>query len=128
MTSSTAPLVAICAMIIAIVIRFLLAKNKVLESREDGDAGAKPFIGEVFPQIEPLLPMEQGVEEKPVSKGFFKKSPEMAVHGAEQSAALPKMVQPVVKEEKNRFEKVVMKNRSDAKKAFIYSEIFNRKY
>ena len=127
MTSSTAPLVAICAMIIAIVIRFLLAKNKVLEGK-DGDAGAKPFIGEVFPQIEPLLPMEQGVEEKPVSKGFFKKSPEMAVHGAEQSVALPKMVQPVVKEEKNRFEKVVMKNRSDAKKAFIYSEIFNRKY
>ena len=123
-----APVVAICAMIIAIVIRSLLAKSKALESREDGDAGVRPFIGEVFPRIEPFLPMEQGVDEKPVSGGFFKKSPEAVVHETGASAALSKTAQPVVKEDKNRFEKVSMKSKSDAKKAFIYSEIFNRKY
>lgn len=85
------------------------------------DVKAKPIMGEAFPTVE-LFEMQQP-QEPP--------APSRPVVSRKAAAPAPKPVV-VASEEKHTVEKVhgriQLGNRSEAKKAFIYSEIFKRKY
>jgi hypothetical protein len=97
--------------------------------------GGKQVFGEAFPEIEMqepqpeyVAPAREAVPERHPSK------PERKHRGASQ----PQPVRPVAaeeaafdkNEEKQATEKPLVRlgNKSEAKKAFIYSEIFKRKY
>ena len=99
--------------------------------------GGKQVFGEVFPEIEMPEPQPEYVApaREAAPEGRSSK-PERKPRGASQPQ--PQPVRPVAAEE-TAFDKneekqatgerfVRMGNKSEAKKAFIYSEIFKRKY
>ncbi len=98
-----------------------------------GNDGGKPF-GESFPTIEILEPEKAGHAPAPASAVAAPKRPARkpgpqrhSVQGPVQVAApsAPKKENP----EPGRKERLVkLGSKSDAKRAFLYSEIFNRKY
>lgn len=101
--------------------------------------GGKQVFGEAFPEIEMpepqpeyVAPAREAAPERHPSK------PERKPRGASQPQPQPQPVRPVAAEE-TAFDKneekqatgerfVRLGNKSEAKKAFIYSEIFKRKY
>ena len=103
---------------------------KTVNSTKTGKSEGKGVAGEVFPSVEPLEPVAEpsasakkprkGVEQqKPAHRSA---SPSPAVQGEVSGANEPA---PAGNAKKGRF---AIKDKSDAKRAVIYSEIFNRKY
>ena len=109
---------AVLSILVLAVIYSVVFVVKSLTSKNPG-VEAKPLMGEVFPEIkiygEPLQQREE-VPQIPVKK-------ELKTETAARQPA-PAVATPAV-EKKGKF---AIKGRSEAKKAFIYSEIFNRKY
>lgn len=110
------------------------ARNSAKAKRE---AGQEPdeVLTEQFPAIDSQEEYENVPDEVGRSfLGLF--APKKKVKEAPQrkrpatSAAAPekKTPPPAPAEEKKKEGRISMKNKSEAKKAFIYSEIFNRKY
>lgn len=94
-----------------------------------GDAGRKVF-GENFPSVEILepdesVPVSPSAEPARTPDGIGQQRHRPAKPVA-PSAPDKKPQEQVVKERKERL--VKLQNRSEAKRAFLYSEIFNRKY
>lgn len=101
--------------------------------------GEKQVFGEAFPEIEMPEPQPEYVApaREAAPEGHPSK-PERKPRGASQPQPQPQPVRPVAAEE-TAFDKneekqatgerfVRLGNKSEAKKAFIYSEIFKRKY
>lgn len=98
---------------VVFVVKSLLAKNPGVD--------AKPVMTEVFPEIKacemPFLQedMQPRKKEKKAIRTVSKEKPHEVVE------------EPVV-EEKKEHRRISLGGKSEAKRAFIYSEIFNRKY
>ena len=100
-------------------------------SRKDA-AGEERTFGESFPTVEILEPAQDASGHVAVSpKSRRKVSPDVASNATatsvqkEKAAAVAK--EPVAPKDSHA-KKVPLSTKSDAKRAFIYSEIFNRKY
>lgn len=100
-----------------------------------GENGGKPVLGEGFPTIDILQPETETQTTVPCVPG----SPKMTAQDVLAAKRIDSItnrlsqiatpVQAVKKEETAKRERlVVLNSKSDAKRAFIYSEIFNRKY
>ncbi|MBQ3244579.1 MAG: hypothetical protein IJB01_08235 [Bacteroidaceae bacterium] len=112
-----------------VIAAFVYSVYSVVKSFTSDDAGVdvKPITGEVFPTIdvfntvveEPVVRENNRAKHKPVAhKRVDTDRPRTVVQQKEQP-----------QEEKAAGERLVrFSNKSDAKRAFIYSEIFNRKY
>ena len=112
-----------------LIAAFVYSVYSVVKSFTSDDAGVdvKPITGEVFPTIdvfntvveEPVVRESNQSKHKPVArKRIDTDRPRTVVQQKEQP-----------QEEKAAGERLArFSNRSDAKRAFIYSEIFNRKY
>ena len=100
-------------------------------STPQGEEGGKPVFGEGFPTIEVLQPE---TETKTVATGAPTVSAPAAPvvqkdRMANRLSHVDSSAQPAKKEEPVKHGRLVALNsKSDAKRAFIYSEIFNRKY
>lgn len=98
---------------VVFLVKSLLAKNPGVE--------AKPLMTEVFPEIN-MYEQQTDADETPVSQKEKKNI---------KQAGLQK---PIEKPVETKIDEVVkhkrfsINNKSEAKQAFIYSEIFNRKY
>lgn len=121
---------SIVSIVVLIAVYSLIAIVKVVFSK-DGGVEAKPVMGEAFPEIECLEPEElpgeprivKDTSKKSKVRDFAKLSDNRSI-SFESDAEAPA---PVSSERRNS-DKVIMKSKSDAKRAFIYSEVFNRKY
>ncbi|MBR3877373.1 MAG: hypothetical protein IKJ23_04245 [Bacteroidaceae bacterium] len=121
---------SIVSIVVLIAVYSLIAIVKVILSK-DGGVEAKPVMGEAFPEIEHLEP-EETLEEPSIVKNIGKKSKvrdfaklsDNRTLSFESDAEAPESVSI----ERRNSDKVIMKSKSDAKRAFIYSEVFNRKY
>lgn len=121
---------SIVSIVALIAVYSLIAIVKVVFSK-DGGVEAKPVMGEAFPEIECLEPEElpgeprivKDTSKKSKVRDFAKLSDNRSI-SFESDAEAPA---PVSSERRNS-DKVIMKSKSDAKRAFIYSEVFNRKY
>lgn len=112
-----------------VIAAFVYSVYSVVKSFTSDDAGVdvKPITGEVFPTIdvfntvveEPVVRENNRAKHKPVArKRIDTDRPRTVVQQKEQP-----------QEEKAAGERLArFSNKSDAKRAFIYSEIFNRKY
>lgn len=127
---------SVISIVVVIAIYSLIAIVKTLLFNSGG-VEAKPIMEEAFPTVEHIEPEEQPAEEpvvsEPVVQRPFETSPKIVVKNrTEKPSPLQETIHIVdeqpVKEDKHRLEKVMMKSKSDAKRAFIYSEVFNRKY
>lgn len=111
---------AVLSILVLAVIYSVVFVVKSLTSKNPG-VEAKPLMGEVFPEIkiygEPLQQRED-VPQTPVKKI-------VKTEVASRQPA-PTVTTPAV--EKKGHGKFAIKGKSEAKKAFVYSEIFNRKY
>lgn len=100
--------------------------------RTPADKGGAPVFGESFPTIEvlgperPERPDAAAVPQPPVAEP--RTAPAKPRTRANEPS--PRVVAPVMQEEKQekRERLARINNRSEAKRAFLYSEIFNRKY
>lgn len=123
-------MVSIVSIVVLIAVYSLIAIVKVILSK-DGGVEAKPAMGEAFPEIEHLEPEEtfekpsivENIGKKSKVRDFAKLSDNRTL-SFESDAEAP---EPVSSERRNSG-KVIMKSKSEAKRAFIYSEVFNRKY
>ena len=111
-------LIFVGAMIIAVVGQN--AKNK----KKPQTASPQEVLEDMFPDIEtdqetPIAEPQPAPQPKPV----FKRKPRMA-STPPQPPQTP-VSQPTKEKEK---QKISLSNRKEARRAFIYSEIFNRKY
>ena len=98
---------------VVFVVKSLTSKNPGVE--------AKPMMGEVFPEIKiygERLPQHEEAPVRPVKKN-------VKMETAAKQPAAPVAVPAAEKKELGRY---AIKGKSEAKRAFIYSEIFNRKY
>ena len=104
---------------------FVYSVYHVVRSLASGDADidAKPIPGEVFPTID-VFNEQQVPEEEPVVK---KRPVSMLRPEGKRTTAV---VQPPVEEQERPKERKLARfsSKSEARKAVIYSEIFNRKY
>ena len=94
-------------------------------------ADGKRAVGENFPPIEVLEPQQEySVPESPVSVARHVDAARQRNTGAPQKAPAAVSSAPEKKTEAAaRKERLVkLENKADAKRAFLYSEIFNRKY
>ena len=109
-------LIFVGAMVIAVVGQN--AKNK----KKPKTASPQEVLEDMFPEIEvdqeaPIAEPQPTSKPKPV----FKRKPHMA-------SISPEPIQTTVSQPPKEKEKISLNNRKEARRAFIYSEIFNRKY
>lgn len=79
--------------------------------------------GEVFPQMEPLVPVVEEVKSRKDKKAAEPVNPApKQSHTPLRGSDMHEHAEPV---KKNRF---AIKGKSEAKRAIIYAEIFNRKF
>lgn len=100
---------------------------------KEGDVTVKPLSQEAFPTIEVLEPTE-GYSTIPESSGDTQQSVSAAgskqqiiARSAQRTTSNVKATAPSATKHKQG-KGIALKSLSDAKRAFIYSEIFNRKY
>ena len=97
---------------------------KSVTSKDAGVEG-KPITGEVFPTIE-VIEDEPVVMPREIERETGWQPSRERVHAV---TAIPHPVaQNSIVEAKKKENKLTLKGKSDARKAFIYSEIFKRKY
>ena len=101
-------------------------------SASQGEEGGKPVFGEGFPTIEVLKPESPASPVAPDAVATPIRRVEPAVTPKRVSTPLPQ-AENANKNLKNenctkKERLVALKSKSDAKRAFIYSEIFDRKY
>ena len=109
-------LIFVGAMAIAVVGQN--AKNK----KKSKTTSPQEVLEDMFPEIE--IDQETAIAEPqpaPKPKPVFKRKPRMA-------PVSPEPTQPTVSQPAKEKEKISLNNRKEARRAFIYSEIFNRKY
>ena len=109
-------LIFVGAMVIAVVGQN--AKNK----KKPKTTSPQEVLEDMFPEIEvdqeaPIAEPQPTSKPKPV----FKRKPHMA-------SISPEPIQTTVSQPPKEKEKISLNNRKEARRAFIYSEIFNRKY
>ena len=108
---------------------FVYSVYHVVRSLASGDADvdAKPIPGEVFPTID-VFNEQQVPEEEPVQEPVVKKRPVSMLRP--EGKRTTAVVQPPVEEQERPKERKLARfsSKSEARKAVIYSEIFNRKY
>ena len=109
-------LIFVGAMAIAVVGQN--AKNK----KKSKTTSPQEVLEDMFPEIEvdqeaPIAEPQPTSKPKPV----FKRKPHMA-------SISPEPIQTTVSQPPKEKEKISLNNRKEARRAFIYSEIFNRKY
>ena len=102
-------------------------------STSQGDGGKQVF-GEGFPTIEILEP-EQKVSRPSVAPrvstiptSHVERSPQFKKESAQSPRVASNIQLPKNEDPAKHGYSVALNNKSDAKRAFIYSEIFNRKY
>ena len=98
---------------VVFLVKSLLAKNPGVE--------AKPLMTEVFPEIN-MYEQQTDADETPVSQ-----KEKVNVKPVRMSKPIEKPVEKKV-DEVVKHKRFSISNKSEAKRAFIYSEIFNRKY
>lgn len=113
-------LIAVAVVAVVYIIR-LMSKLSSTEATEDKQP--RGALGEVFPMLEALAqePVEHPQKQKSTKKQVRTTAPVVE----KASMSRPSVTEPVAVDKKERF---TIKGKSDAKKAIIYSEIFNRKY
>ena len=109
-------LIFVGAMVIAVVGQN--AKNK----KKPTTTSPQEVLEDMFPDIEtdqetPIAEPQPAPQPKPV----FKRKPRM-------SSTPPQPPQTTVPQPQKEKQKISLSNREEARRAFIYSEIFNRKY
>ena len=86
------------------------------------------YSGEEYQPVEyeePVPYVEPVAKPKKVTKAKAKPKKNVLNEGVRTTTAVPVQQEAPVKEKKER---ISLKDTSDAKRAFIYSEVFNRKY
>ena len=88
------------------------------------DVKGKPVLGEAFPRIEPL-PAKNSAP--------LLSKPALQPNAAEETEEVVPVQEPVaaIKEKPKshkKLDRISLSDKSEAKKAFIYSEVFKRKY
>lgn len=91
------------------------------------DVKGKPVLGEAFPRIDVLEPLPAKNSAPLLSK------PALQPNAAEETKEVVPVQEPVaaIKEKPKSHKKpdrISLSDKSEAKKAFIYSEVFKRKY
>lgn len=114
-----------------LLLRYVARSLSVGKSNEKG-----PVLGDEFPTIEVLQPRETVIVDKvepvryaPAAKAVPKSKAQLAESAGRRSTptVAPQSAKPEEKKEKHgKF--VTLNSKSEAKRAFLYSEIFNRKY
>ena len=107
----------IIAFIIIMIISVVRNIAKTANKAKGGKQPTRTF-GEVFPQMEILQPE---IPDPPKQRTPAKK--EIPTIANDSDGCIPENIA-----SEKRGCKVAINNKSDAKKAFIYSEIFNKKY
>ena len=111
---------AVLSLVVIAVIYSVVFVVKSLASKNPG-VEAKPLTGEVFPEIKIYgEPLQQCEDAKAV--------PTKKVVKREVAAAKPSVPAAMPEAEKKEHGRFAIKGKSEAKRAFVYSEIFNRKY
>lgn len=114
-----------------LLLRYVARSLSVGKSNEKG-----PVLGDEFPTIEVLHPGETIIVDKvepvryaPAAKALPKSKAQLAESAGRRPnpTVAPQPEKPEEKKEKQG-KLVVLNSKSDAKRAFLYSEIFNRKY
>ena len=102
---------------------------KSLKSTHD-DVKGTPIGGEVFPTIKMYTPDTQTYEEnfKTPDTDTNLKPAARKSHIEDKKSYKAAQATPPADTEKEESSKISLKNRSEAKRAFIHAEIFNRKY
>ena len=111
-----------------LIAAFVYSGYHVVRSLASGDADvdAKPIHGEVFPTIDVFNELQVPVEE-PVQEPVVKKSPVSMLR--QEGKRTTAVARPVEEQERPKERKLArFSSKSEARKAVIYSEIFNRKY
>lgn len=82
---------------------------------------------EMFPEWnqEAGMSTTQPIEAQPISKKKKKKNPKVEIRKPEETGTKPSETPPSPSQAER---KIRLSNREEARRAFIYSEIFNRKY
>lgn len=99
------------------------AQNNNAPTDEQGEDVEEPFIGENFPTIEVMPEPRKPKKKRPKPSNLQKES--------KQKAVVPVAPVNAIEEEHSSVpakERIRIKTKSDAKRAIIYSEIFNKKY
>ena len=109
-------LIFVGAMVIAVVGQNAKSKKKPTT------ASPQEVLEDMFPDIEtdqetPIAEPQPAPQPKPV----FKRKPRMV-------STPPQPTKTTVPQPKKEKQKISLSNREEARRAFIYSEIFNRKY
>jgi hypothetical protein len=114
-----------------LLLRYVARSLSVGKSNEKG-----PVLGDEFPAIEILQPGETVIVDKvepvryaPAAKAVSKSKAQLAESAGRRSTptVAPQSAKPEEKKEKHG-KLVTLNSKSEAKRAFLYSEIFNRKY
>ena len=114
-----------------LLLRYVARSLSVGKSNEKG-----PVLGDEFPTIEVLQPGETVAVDNfgptrpaPAAKAVPKSKAQLAESAGRRPnpTVAPQPEKPEEKKEKQG-KLVVLNSKSDAKRAFLYSEIFNRKY
>ena len=99
------------------------AQNNDAPDDEQGEVVEKPFIGENFPTIEIVPEPRKPKKEQQKPRKWQKE--------IKQKPVVPVAPVNAIEEEHSSVpakERIRIKTKSDAKRAIIYSEIFNKKY
>ena len=110
-------LIFVGAMVIAVVGKSAKDKKKpMVPSPEE-------VLEEMFPDTGNQHPEEAVPQVQPVRSSSFKQTPKK-----KRTSVVEPQQPPVYKETSKHTDKIRLNTRSEARKAFIHSEIFNRKY
>ena len=111
-----------------LIAAFVYSGYHVVRSLASGDADveARPISGEVFPTIDVFNEMSVP-DEEPVQEPVVKKRPVSMLR--QEGKRTTAVARPVEEQERPKERKLArFSSKSEARKAVIYSEIFNRKY
>lgn len=98
---------------------FYYVKDKLVTDENNGQAP----VNEVFPSVDVYVAPEQ-----PHVAAEGDARPIAPVQKAKKTVAKPVAINAVSSDKNQAEARISMKTKSEAKRAFIYSEIFNRKY
>lgn len=120
---------ALFMVLLAGVVYVVSAMRKLSSTETEGGRLPRGVMGEAFPAIEPVEDEPIVVEQPRPRKRKNRAPAPRPVQTASAASSAAVTPSPAAKEapapQKERF---AIKTKSDAKKAIIYSEIFNRKY
>lgn len=114
-------IIQVIIFIVIIVVAIVQQISKA--SKEKKTPSPKEVLADMFPNIE----QEETREERPVSPAPVIRKPQYPSKQRQPTTQKP-AVSPLKENKKQDQTRIKLKTKEEARRAFIYSEIFNRKY